>query len=103
MATFKITVDDSSKLGQHIASLTPKTRSREIYMLASMGLMQGSQLDSSEKDIERTQVIPVIKNKEVAAKGKKKLVSDVDSVGVEKNEIKNHALSVDFGDEIANL
>lgn len=42
MATFKVTVDENSELGLHIGSLSPRGRSREIYMLACIGLLSRS-------------------------------------------------------------
>ena len=104
MSTFKITVDDESELGRHLCSLSPKARSREVYLLGTLGLkfFKGD-------SVTEQSVTSALKSDETVVKqslDSKRDRSPNVHVGNEgENNISKliQGNSVDFGDEIAYL
>lgn len=89
MTTFKVTIDSASELGQHIEKLSPRGRSREIYMLASIGLKFSS--------------VNNIRHDKGKSENTGKLTSDANVKKIEKDSVLGQALSVDFGDDLLGL
>lgn len=102
MSTFKITVDDQSDLGKHISKFKPRERSREIYLLATIGLMasRGNILTDKTHGLNVEFNSNERKSSSVAVGI---LTSNELSEENEKNIIVNHALAVDFGDDLLAL
>lgn len=87
MATFKITVPDTSDLGVHIADKSGRDRSMEVFMLASIGLKNIS-LDSKSS-------VKVVNGPEVRP------LEQLTSTG-NINVIEQCSI-VDFGDDLTRL
>lgn len=104
MSTFKITVDDESELGRHLCSLSPKARSREVYLLGTVGLKFFKGDSVTEKS-----VTSALKSNETVVKhsldSKRDKSPNVHVGNEDKTSISelNQVSSVDFGDEIAYL
>ncbi|MAA94514.1 MAG: hypothetical protein CML22_07415 [Rheinheimera sp.] len=104
MATFKVTVDDDSELGQYLSSFEQRARSREVYMLASLGLLSLKRPsenpivngNSQSNDLNKKVPKAVSKNSE-SSLVQNGIVSTENIVDV------NQGLVVDFGDEIVAL
>ena len=87
MATFKITVPDSSELGLHIAGKSGRERSMEVYMLASIGM----------KSISLPQASSVCKlNNEKGA-------TELSPVSADNIPVIYEGVIVDYGSELMNL
>ncbi len=95
MATFKVTIDENSELGIHIGKLSPRGRSREIYMLASMGLISRS----SGPNLSQNQV-GVLNVEDISETA---LKAPVDGVGISGLTVNNQSSIIDYGDELMNL
>lgn len=95
MATFKVTIDENSELGIHIGKLSPRGRSREIYMLACLGLMNKGVGSNSYPNSERVLSVDGVLDTEVSKREKrpeKEKISDNNQLGI-----------IDYGDELMDL
>jgi hypothetical protein len=95
MATFKVTIDENSELGIHIGKLSPRGRSREIYMLASMGLMSrssGPNLLPNQVGVLNAEETPGVA-----------LKASVDDAGGSDLAVKNQPSIIDYGDDLMKL
>lgn len=90
MATIKISVSDDTPLGRHVLGLKSRERSRELYMLASLGMTQ-LELSSGEKRASKVMTTP---------KEKIDVVQNSPVVAFQNPERKN---SVNFGAELLDL
>lgn len=98
MATFKITVDDKSELGQHIEKFGSRERSREIYVLATIGLLMKQGNSPTVLSPKENKLGNDFSNDPVAILTKAK----PGEVSAAKNVI-NQSGGVDFGDELLDL
>lgn len=90
MTTIKISVNGDTPLGRHVLALKSRERSREIYMLASLGLatLEGSRAETAHE-----------KKSLLADNSFSQNVKTVDDAAAVPKGIGD----IDFGDELLNL
>lgn len=104
MATFKVTVDSGSELGKYLSEFDQRGRSREVYFLASMGLvnLRGQAEGAIVNGNTQADVLTrKAESKAVKQSDSKKILKGC--VEGEKIEQLNQLFTVDFGDDIMDL